>query len=141
MSKVPAAIDRLVQALTVNLPDVQVIDGPPIINLEETGIAIGYTPDQISVQAVAEGAGLMAEMETFDINCLAWQRSGEEDMKTVRDGVFAVIARVNAALANDRKLGGAVTNAQLRVVDLDQTQTPDGIWAVVAFVVTCKAFT
>jgi hypothetical protein len=141
MSKVPAAIDRLVLTLTTALPDVQIIDGPPIINLEEVGIAIGYTPDQISVQAVSDGAGLVAEMETFDINCLAWQRSGEGEMKTIRDGVFAVIAAVNVILANDRKLGGAVTNAQLRVVDLDQTQTPDGTWAVVAFVVTCKAFT
>lgn len=126
---------------TVGLPNVQVIDGPPVLNLEETGITVGYAPDQISVQSISEGAGLMAETETFDVNCLAWQRSGASDIKTVRDGAFAVVASVNALLANDRKLGGAVTNAQLRVVDLDQTQTPDGTWAVVAFAVTCKAFT
>ena len=143
MSKIPAAIDRLVQMLTVGLPAVQVIDGPPIVNLEETGVCIGYAGsiDMLSVASVSDGAGLMAEAETFDINCLAWQRSGEDDIKPVRDGVFAVIASINALLANDRRLGGAVVNAHLRIVDLDQTQTPDGTWAVIAFTVTCKAFT
>src|SRR6266536_1871804 len=127
MSRIPAAVDRLVQMLTVGLPGVQVIDGPPVIELEKTGVSVGYSPDVLSVVSIQEGAGLVSESETFDVNCLAWQRSGDTDMKTVRDAVFAIVGNCDTALAGDRRLGGAVVNAYLRVVDLDQTQTDDGM--------------
>lgn len=140
MTAIPAAIDHLIARCTVSLESRQIIDGPPLVNLEKAGVAIGYSPDELSVTSTEEGAGLQSDVETFDINCIAWQRSGDEDAKTVRDQVFATVADVGSILAADRRLGGTVVHARLRVVELDQTQNPDGTWAVVAFAITCKAF-
>lgn len=140
MSRIPAVLDRLVAAFTVALPQVQVIDGPALVEVEEAGLCVGYTPDRLAVESTEEGVGLDATLESFDVNCLAWQRSGDTDTKTLRDRAFATVAAVDAVLAVDRRLGGVVVNAQLRVVDLEQTQTEDTTWAVIAFVITCKAF-
>ncbi len=145
MTAIPAAVDALVAMFTEQLPDAQIVDGPPLVELEKSGIAVGYavgttTVDQVAVTSTEEGAGLDTTVETFDVNCLAWQRSGDTDVKAVRDATFALITTVDVALSNDRRLGGAVVNARLRVLDLDQMQNGDGTWAVVAFSITCTAF-
>lgn len=140
MTHVPAAIDRLVAIFTAGLPDVQVIDGPPVIEMAGAGVCVGYAPDVPSVLSIEDPAGLQVDMETFDLNCVAWQRSGDTDMKVLRDAVYGMVAALDAALAVDRTLGRAVVNARLRVVDLDQLHMTDATWAVVAFVITCKAF-
>lgn len=141
MSSIPAAVDKLVATLTTRLgANVQVVDGPPVVALDNVGVAVGYTPDDISVSSQEEGAGLDSDVETYDINCLAWVRSGDGKLKPVRDRVFALLAQVDQSLAEDRRLGGAVVHARIRVLDMDQTQKPDGTWAVASFAVTCKAF-
>jgi hypothetical protein len=141
MSHIPAALDYLVATLPVKLTDdVQVIDGPPVVNLENTGIAVGYTPDELAVSSLEDPAGLDSNVETFDINCLVWARSGDIGMKAIRDLVFTIVTAVDEIIRLDPNLGGAVATARLRILDLDQMQNSDGTWAVVAFAITCKAF-
>jgi hypothetical protein len=139
-SKAPAAIDFLVAGLPSIQEDLQVLDGPPIVELASLGIAIGYDPDKVSVESETSSGGLGAEMEDFGINCIAWARSGNTDMKALRDQLTQLMIGIESYLRKNARLGGAVTNAYLRTVDLDQLQTQNGAWATIAFVITCKAF-
>lgn len=149
MNSAFAAIEYLVATCTRDLvPRVengvkispQIIDGPPLVNLEKDGITIGWSPDELAVVSTEEGAGLDTTVETFDINCTAWSRTGEEMSKVARDNLRRLLDLVEQVLDHDRRLGGAVVHARLRVADLDQMHNEDGTWAVAGFAISCKAF-
>lgn len=140
VTSIPNAIDALYNGLTVRLGTVQVLDGPPAVSLENVGVAVGYTPDDIAVRSEQSGAGLRSDVEDYGVNCIAWVRDGDGVMKVARDNLFGLMNEINKYLTDDPRLGGVVTNARLRIVDYDQLQTSEGCWATVAFVVTCKAF-
>lgn len=144
---VPAAIDYLFGKLTVELEGVQILDGPPIVELSNKGVAIGWAPDRLSAEINKPTEGLMSgglgggDGISFDINCLVWVRSGDSEMKPIRDEMYATLGRVDTFVQQNRRLGGVVTKAHLRLADYDELQTPEDSWATAAFVITCNAFT
>lgn len=141
-SKIPDTLDYLVAKLPGAMTgEVQILDGPPVVSMENEGIAIGYVPDRLSVEAeVTPGDLSGSDMETFDVNCTAWVRSGDNPMLPVRTRVFAILTELDTVLARDPRLGGNVVQARLGILDLDQLQTDEGTWATIAFQITCKAF-
>lgn len=143
MSSAPAAIDGLLAALRAApvLEDVTIVDGQPL-QLDPDMICVGYSPDRMGVESDETPAGLQSGRESYGITCLASAWRGEEtDPKAVRDIAFGMVAKVRAELARDPKLGGAVVNARLEFLDLDQEQTQSGPSATIQFVVRCQAFT
>lgn len=142
---IPAAIDFLVKAFTVEFGELQVLDGPPSVELADEGVAVGYVPDRLTAETEQggdglAGGGLGGDAIGFDVNCLLWKRTGDREVKPVRDQLFDRYAQLGRYVKGNRRLGGAVTNARLRLADYDQLQTEDGPFATIAFVVTCKAF-
>lgn len=139
MSSIPAVIDFLVADWAVALPDaVQVIDGPPVVNFEQDGVAVGWVTDELSVVSKQSDASLANRREAFDVHCFMWARTGDELVKPVRDRIFGYLDTINTRLKGSR-LGGAVARAQVANVDYDQGQTADGAWATIGFAVHCEA--
>lgn len=138
MSPVPAAIDRLLAILPDAL-GIEVYDGPAIVSFEQDGLSVGYVNDELAVTSKETDTSLNSRGESFDIHCYMWARTGDEEVKPVRDRVFGYLDTIRATIKADVRLGGAVTRAQLRFADFDQGQTSEGAWAVVVFAVHCQA--
>lgn len=145
---VPDAIDYLYGKFkqVVAVDNWQVIDGPPVVELSNKGCAIGYAPDRLAVEIEKPGEGPRSgglggnEGLRFDINCLTWYRTGDDDMKAIRDQVYLQLATIDEFVQANRRLGGAVMRAVVRLVDYDQLQTQEDSWGTAAFVITCDAF-
>jgi hypothetical protein len=144
---IPASMDYLVGKLATELPDVQVLDGPPVVELGNKGVAIGWAVDRLAVEMDKQTEGLQSgglgggDGIRYDINCMTWVRTGDSDMKAIRDTCYEQLNAVEQFLQNDRRLGGIVTRASMRLVDYDQLQSQEDSWGTAAFVITCNAFT
>lgn len=144
-----ASIDYLVGKLATVVADDnwQVIDGPPVVELSNKGLSVGWAVDRLAVEMDKPTEGLQSgglgggDGIRFDINCMTWVRSGDTDMKAIRDACDEQLAAVDSFLQNDRRLGGIVTRATMRLVDYDQLQSQEDSWGTAAFVITCNAFT
>ncbi|MFD0256411.1 hypothetical protein ACFVGX_36520, partial [Streptomyces sp. NPDC127113] len=90
------------------------------------------------------GAGARTRDETLAITGYAEARTGDKDLKIVRDQVFALVGEIEQALrASDAEpeaptLRGTVLWAHLTTGDLLQTVN-DGSTAGIEFTVTCQA--
>lgn len=147
MSAIPATLDALF-ALGASLlaPDGwQVIDGPPLQNVERDVLGVGYDPgDDEAVQGVEEDTGwaLDQRAENFDVTLWAEVWLGDTGMKAARDRVFAARDAISDALKADPELGGAVMTARLGpLVAYDQSQNESGAFATLRFSVRCTAHT
>ncbi|PXY33556.1 hypothetical protein BAY59_10765 [Prauserella coralliicola] len=138
MSPIPDAVDRLVAVLPGAL-EIDVYDGPPIVNFEQDGLSVGYVNDELAITSRETDTSLNTRGEIFDVHCFMWARTGDEEVKLVRDRIFGYLDTIKATIKTDPTLGGAVTRAQVRFTDFDQGQTSEGAWAVVIFAVHCAA--
>lgn len=113
MSAVPDALDALVAMGRRALPRVQVVDGPPTVDIVGDVIAVGITPnDPADVEAVEDIRGLAVVGESFTVACVARSWSGNDSVKAQRDRTYALLAPVKAALQADPTLGGVVLRAR-----------------------------
>lgn len=147
MAAIPAAIDALIARLTAAanitghvLSGVQILDGPPLTNVEPDVIVVGFTPDGVSVEGEQSPGGLTAQTQSLGVNCLVSSWSGDEAMKPVRDHVFTLLSAVEAEVKQDPTLAGAVADARLQFLDFDQQQDTSGATATVAFTIRISAF-
>lgn len=112
-SVVPAAIDALVAAARIALPDVLVHDG--IGQTDDPGdfLMIGVEDPDIEGAAfsadtkqdwAAVGTGAPRD-EQGDITCVALSWNGDGDPKAARDGAYAIAAAVEDLLRNTPALG------------------------------------
>lgn len=145
---IPRSLDYLVTHLPAAMTgDIQMLDGPPVVELGNNGVAIGYAPDRLAVEVIKPVEGAQAgglgggDGINYDINCLTWVRTGDTNMKLIRDKCFEQLSNIDDFLQKDRRLGGIVTRAVMRLVDYDQLQTQEDSWGTAAFVITCNAFT
>lgn len=113
MSAVPATIDALVARFARELGrTVQVIDGPPTVDVKGDVVAVGLSPQEpADVDASEEAAGLRVVRERFTVLCLARSWSGDRDVKPQRDRTYRLIAGVKSSLQADPTLGGVVVRA------------------------------
>jgi hypothetical protein len=149
-SRVPAAVDALLEILRARpaLADVAVVDGQSAVNsTTRRRIHVGWSPaaeSAVALQQSFNAAGARTRDEAFEITCYAEARTGDKDLKNVRDQVFALVGEVEQALrASDAEpeaptLRGTVLWAHLTTGDLLQSVT-EGSTAGVVFSVTCQA--
>jgi hypothetical protein len=145
VSTLPAALDALLQALGLALPDkVQLIDGQPI-RTDPDIIAIGFNgepeTEMITTTRRRADRGGRSDSETHDISCIASSWRGDTDPKLVRDRAFELIDLVAAELARDRTLDRTVARAYLTVSGVAPVQTTKGAMCTVRFTIRIDAFT
>jgi hypothetical protein len=106
------AINGLHDLLARELAPAQVIDGPATIGVSGPVVWVGITPDDPSTDVPTVTAGLRAERESFDIQCLARSWSGSADVRRQREQTAALVAKARAALRSDSTLGRSVMHAR-----------------------------
>ena len=145
VSTVPAALDALLQALSLALPKgVQLVDGQPI-RTDPDVICIGFNgepeTEMISITRRRADRGGRSDSETYDIGCIASSWRGDTDPKIVRDRAFELVALVEAELARDRTVGRTVARAYVTVSGVAPVQTSKGAMCTVRFTIHVDAFT
>lgn len=146
MSTIPAALDALVAGFTAALPDVQVIDGQPVVDLADEVVVVGWQMERLGVTAnfARQDAGT-TDRETYDVAGLVSVVSGDTTTKPVRDRAFEIYADMVAELRRDQSLGGVCMRARPFVVAVDQVQTEGdesmgGASVTIAWVIAVDAF-
>ncbi|WP_433445650.1 hypothetical protein [Nonomuraea sp. CA-141351] len=150
MFTVPAVIDALVALAERAWPDVQVLDGGPVTDVETDVIEIGYSgsSDEPDVRAAltSEQLDLNPDHESYDVMCLlsAWRgdahRDGKPDAGTTRVRAFELLAGIRAELDRDSRLGGTVLRARMFTLDMAADQTHAGPVCTIRFVVHVDAY-
>lgn len=144
-SGLPAFIDQLVvvaNAAFGSTSAVEVFDGPGVSE-DDTGqqLWIGVSDLFGDVAESATGdqdwpySSSTFRREELTVHCVAKAWAGDDDMKTVRDQVFAQMNAFVAAVVTDATLSGAVLMARSagRNATLSQGYTAKGATAVLAF--------
>lgn len=145
VSTAPDALDRIVALARLALPGVQVLDGGPIRDFADDGMAFGYTPnfgDDVVVDTrTQEMMSGDPDRENYDITCLAWSWKGTEtDQRKVRVRAYELVDAIAAELAKDQMLGGLVLRARVSSTNLSQEQTTKGAAATVRFTINVSAY-
>ncbi|WP_404974890.1 hypothetical protein [[Kitasatospora] papulosa] len=151
-SAVPAAIDALLEILREDgeLNAVRIFDGPtPSTNFTERDrLYIGWSPSSeqsAEMQQSFASAGGRTRDEDGAIACYIETRAGNTDMRERRLRVFSLLAQVETALRSTNEnptamnLRGVVQWADITAGALDQTQSPNGSSAGLAFTVHFRA--
>lgn len=138
MSLLPRAIDALVALAGTVGP--QVFDGPEVRWPEKEFLAIGLSPDDVTVSATRLPAGPMTTAESADIIGMIRSWSGGTDVKPHRTRAYALLDALTALIEADRTLGGAVDHSELTGSVYMPALTPSGAVVDVAFVVQVRGF-
>lgn len=113
-SVLPAVIEALVALWRAAMPQVQVVDGPPTVDVRGTALLVGWTPLTEQTQGVFTPAGLRVERESVPVvPCVARTWSGSADVAAQRRDSFAVVTKAREALRAYRTLGGLVLEARV----------------------------
>ena len=141
-SRIPATIDALVSILSTALPDVQVLDGPPNVNLESDFVTVGWSPyadTAAEAQQQFASLGTQRREEDFTIVCYADSYSGDTGASVRRARVFQLVGVVETALRTDATLGGVLSLwAEMGDSTLHQEIDDRGLVVGVTFHVHCK---
>jgi hypothetical protein len=146
VSPLPAALDALLQALTLAFPDdVLIVDGPPVKTDAPDMVMVGFTGEPggeaITITRGPADYARRSDRETYDIVCLASSWRGGTDLKDVRDRAFGFIALISSELKRDRTIGGTVERAQLTLAGVSPLQASNGVRCTVRFTVHVDACT
>lgn len=148
-SRLPAAVDALVAAFTewpgLGGAGVTVRDGPSTSQASTMEVvSVGYTgaEDENSAEStlLTEGLGGTVDREQFTIRCVIAVLRGGDDISGARGRAYELLSEAGAAIAANRKLGGAVMRAMISSHSLDPALTDRGAQAAVTFEVSCDAY-
>jgi hypothetical protein len=156
-STVPAALLGLAAALRKwpALDGVEVLDGPKVTESKALEvIGVGWTGERMArsgaypenvrpftdVTATLDGMSLRAHEEYPLRNMLA-VLDGSKDVERARVRAYALLSACGAAVAADKRLGGAVAMAFLGGHTAVQEQTQRGALVTIAFEVNCQGWT
>lgn len=113
---VPDALTALVAAFRT-VPGIDVTDGPPVSSVGQDFVAVGFTgdpsEDAVTFRFDEADAALGRAGESYDVACVLSSTRGDSTFAAVRPIVFGLFAQLRAAVAADRKLGGAVSLARV----------------------------
>jgi hypothetical protein len=141
-SRIPATIDALVAIFVGALPDVQILDGPPDVNLEADFVAVGWSPyadTAVDAQQQFVSLGARQREEDFTVICYADSYSGDTDTSGRRARVFQLVGAVETALRADPTLGGVISLwAEMGACTLHQDIDDRGLAIGVTFHIHCK---
>jgi hypothetical protein len=157
-STVPAAIAGLVSALKAQeLEGVEIYDGPAVSESKALEvIMVGFAgetmartgaypePEQPEIEVTASldmQLGLVPVREQYPVRSLIAVLNGAKDVTAATARAFELLAAVGAALAADKKLGGAVALATLGNHSTTRAQTAKGALVSIVFDVNCDGWT
>lgn len=139
---VDAVLTALAATYTAAAPTgVEVFDGQPV-DAGTQFLCVGWDEtDQPAVQATrtAFDAGLSVDLETLEVSCLLTCWQGDEELPQLRADTLAIYDAFDAALAEDRQLGGAAMIARVTAYEYEPGQREDGALAQIRFTVTVQA--
>lgn len=151
-SAVPAAIDALLTLLRAapELADVQVIDGPPMVeDLSDTDyVTVGWQPGADEAAQIDQrfaSAGARNRDEDSVILCYLEAWSGDSEMQPRRARAFELLAivenliRASGPNPDAPTLNGAVLWSEFTAGSLRQVLTDQGATAGIGFAVACRA--
>lgn len=106
-SLIPAALDALVTTFTAALAPLQVFDGPPSGKSPTSGLYVGATDDDNTIEFQQRWAGQahIARDEAFEIPNLLYVSSGDKGFSAHRMTAFAQLAEIEDALRANPTLG------------------------------------
>lgn len=116
MTAIPEVLDALVSMWRsahdlAGLRDDQIYDGPSVNYIGTEGVAVGASVDENSIEFSFPPSGLESTEERFTVACLVWSGSGDTAVKPRRDRVAEILGALELYLAQDRTLGGVVSEA------------------------------
>lgn len=132
-SRIPAVVDALLSVLGAALPGIEVRDGAPLqLEDEPSSLYVGADEDGSEFLWEQDWAGMSHAYrdEEFTVPCLLWVRTGDNNVKAVRDQLFGLFATVEATLRADTQLGLDPTwnvRADVAPRSYSQPQVPDGV--------------
>lgn len=149
ITRIDAVIDALVAALRADpsLSGVTVLDGPPVTDdplWEVVSIGFAWDAEDDRAAETTQGyheLGMTAKRdETVDVYCAVRVVNGDADVSTARARAVVLLGAVETVLRADPSLGLAdLLRCEVTVGDLRQTQTGDGVGALIRFTVTATA--
>lgn len=157
-STVPGAIAGLVSALKAQeLEGVEIYDGPAVSESKALAvIMVGFAGErmartgaypepaqpEINVTATIDGQlSVTPVREQYPIQSLIAVLNGAKDVTAAMTRAYELLAAAGAALAADKKLGGAVALATLGNHSTTREQTAKGAVVSLVFEVNCDAWT
>jgi hypothetical protein len=143
MTAIFEAYNALVASVRFILPDIQVLDGAPVVELENDTIMMGYADDRKAIMVDTDREGLgNDDREQFEIANTISVASGDTDFVLLRARAKALYTPIVTMLRNinNTALSGIVLRAVPMVADLDQDQTDRGAEVTLVFIVVCDAF-
>jgi hypothetical protein len=142
MSALGDAVAALVALWRDAMPNLQVLDGPPVTgaSVEPQALAVGHTEDAdadaISVRPDPGDLGMSRDRLVAEISCVLRCWSGDADMAALRETALGLLADLVAALRADPKLGRKAMNARPYSYGVNQAIPEDGHMAVtITFVI------
>lgn len=142
-TRVPDAVDKVLQLVTQEMPDLQVLDGPPAAqSLHDDVVCIGfYGPEGHSIdvrQERAQGWGARS-VEVFELFCSFSSASGDLDMKPRRETCRLFLSELDQLLADHPTLDGVVDQVQVSgTLRWAQEQSQEGAACAVSFSIVGK---
>lgn len=144
MAVVPDTIDALYAVLkaATGLRNVQILDGPQAVWPNKEFIVVGLSPEDPTVSATRQPAGLSmgSTTETVDITCMARSWTGDTAIKPCRDRAYEMVAAAQTAVDADPSLGGACSHAEVTGSVYAPSQGTRGVVVDVVFVVQARTF-
>lgn len=139
---VPDTLDALYDLWDgLNIPGLQVIDGPP---WDVTGdfLAVGWDRSEqpsVTLASTPLTGGMHLGREQFDVSNLLSLWLGNQPLRVIRRQLFTTYAQLIAALDANRSLSGAVITAWPSALDMTADIAEAGEYIDVRFTVHCDA--
>lgn len=138
-----AALNALVATVATAVEPVQVLYGPPL-QTENDFVAIAYTGTAgeaaVTFDFEVADAALGRDGEAYDVQCVLSCWLGDGTFADVDVDAFAQLRKIRAAIAADRKLGGAVALARVTSGALIHDLEGEGAVASIPFTVHVEAW-
>lgn len=143
MSTVPDVMDELLTVLSV-WPDLsmwQFLDGPPVEELSNDIIVLGFNLSGDAVEYRQNPSGLSGDRESYDIHGIASAYTGNEgDVSATRRRAFDAVAAIRAALKSNLTANGKAVRIRVTTGNYEPNQTTQGLVVDVQFVLSVDAF-
>jgi hypothetical protein len=147
VSVIPSVIDALVarlQAATADpdsgLHEIQIIDGPPVEDVEGEFVAVGLQPEDVNIDAdFTRSDVVQGTREDFSLICMCRSFQGATDIAARRRVAFDLLDAVDQAINADQSLGGACSQAWISRVEY-RPRRRRGVQIALPFLVQVRQF-
>ena len=112
----------------------QILDGAEVNYIAGLYVVVGLAGGDDIVEAESERAGMGSRRtDRANVPCAVWAAGGDTDMRAHRQRAFALFHAARAAVADDFRLAGAVTRAEITTYRYEPRRNQRGAGAGVLF--------